>query len=173
MTSKWEILKKVEQNTNHLFKREVDFTKIFDIFKKGFPSFWDEKGNFIPDSKHKNKLMEKCQDHSTFRNITYQLQAQTIYDLVGNYFNILYILKKHYQIPSPYLIWISHRFGFFDQRNAKPLAFQLDRHGRILPNMETKFLFKVNLLLQRVDNNHFNLSSIPSRANNHIPFSKL
>lgn len=67
MTNKETLLSKVEEKINHLFKIEVDFKKIFeDLFKQGFPSFWDKKGNFILQSKYQNKLMEMPQYHSNF-----------------------------------------------------------------------------------------------------------
>jgi len=78
-----------------LLRRVADFKRIFDdLIKQGLPCFWDEKGDFLPESEYHKKIIERCQDHSSFQDLSAPLKGETIFEILGTDFNILYILKN-------------------------------------------------------------------------------
>ena len=71
------------------------FIEYFDqLFKKGLPFFWQEKGAMLTKNAYYENLIVRRKEHLKFADMTSSLTGRIIVDMLANEFEILFSFKE-------------------------------------------------------------------------------
>ena len=76
---------------NHQIK---EFIKLFSpLFKRGLPSFWEEKGGMWSQKDYNDRLINSILDHKQFEDMQQSLSGKIVVDKLAEYFEMMFNFK--------------------------------------------------------------------------------